>query len=81
MIRSLPSKRLIFGGSLEHKCFVHFEPGGIAHEFILVLFDLSSPGTAKAAWRGYCGPAKDLLALRGPVLSGKCSDAVPREMR
>ena len=72
---TVPRKRLIFAGVLDDRCFVHYEQGGIAHMYILALFNLTSAEGAKPVWRGYCGPAANIHDLRSQVDSGKCSQA------
>jgi hypothetical protein len=78
---SLPNRRLIFAGIADNRVFLHYEQGGIAHMFILALVRVNAEGKVEPVWRSYCGPVTDLQALRTEIRNGKCSDAVPREMR
>jgi hypothetical protein len=60
---SVPRERLIFAGVSREKCFVHYEQGGRAHTYLLVLFDVVG-GNAKLLWRGYCsGVAANVSSL------------------
>jgi hypothetical protein len=71
---TLPSKRLIFAGILDDKCFVHYEEGGIGHSYVVALFKITSKDTMKPIWRGYCGErATSLEDLRLWVGDGRCS--------
>lgn len=73
---SVPRKRLIFAGSTDNKCFVHYEQGGIAHSYVLAFFTLSSADKMKPLWRTYCdGPAANIHELRSKLASGACSDS------
>lgn len=78
---SLPNRRLIFAGVTSKKVFLHYEQGGIGHMFILAFFAINKQGKIEPVWRGYCGPAADLNDLVAQIRNGRCSDAVPREMR
>jgi hypothetical protein len=70
---SLPRMRLIFGGVLGEKVFVHYEQGGRGHGYVLALFNVSSSGALKPLWRGYCGgPASNIRKLRSQLTSGDC---------
>jgi hypothetical protein len=60
---SVPGERLIFAGVSGERCFVHYEKGGRAHSYLVVLFDLT-PTDAKPLWQGYCsGPAANISNL------------------
>jgi hypothetical protein len=70
---SVPRKRLIFAGIAGEKCFVHYEQGGIAHMYVLVLFNATSSSAVKSLWRGYCGgPAANISELRADLVRGDC---------
>jgi hypothetical protein len=71
---SVPSKRLIFAGVSDNKCFVHYEQGGIARSYVLAFFTLTSADKMKAVWQGYCGgAAADIQDLRSKFTNGVCS--------
>ena len=78
---SLPNRRLIFAGTADNRVFLHYEQGGIAHMFILALLRVNAAGNVEPVSRSYCGPVTDLQALRTEIRNGRCSEAVPREMR
>jgi hypothetical protein len=72
--RALPYRRLIFAGVSGDRCFVHYELGGIAHSYLLALFNVPPKGTLKPVWVGYCGGrATKLEDLRSMVANGECS--------
>jgi hypothetical protein len=50
---AVPRERLILAGISGQKCFVHYESGGRAHTYQLVLFEVTQ-ADAKPLWRGYC---------------------------
>lgn len=63
--RTLPRRRLIFGGVAQSHAFIHYEQGGIAHTYVTEFFRLESGDAAVRIWRGYCGHAETLADLRG----------------
>jgi hypothetical protein len=65
MDRTLPRRRLVFGGVAQNHAFIHYEQGGIAHTYVTEFFRLESGDTAVRMWRGYCGRAETLADLRG----------------
>jgi hypothetical protein len=66
---TLPRKRLIFGGVLDDRCFVHYEQGGLGLTDILAFFTLTSKDSVEPIWQGQCGRATDLQDLRALVMS------------
>jgi len=48
-IPGIPDRRMIFGYRSDHYYLVSYEKGGIAHEFIVALFEVSG-GQAVARW-------------------------------
>jgi hypothetical protein len=73
---SVPMKRLIFAGSRDNKCFVHFEQGGRAHSYVLAFFTLTSADEMKPLWQGYCDErAANIQELRSKLASGACSQS------
>jgi hypothetical protein len=71
---ALPSQRLIFAGVSGDRCFVHYEQGGLRHLYVLALFNMTSTGTMKPVWRGYCRTgATNLDQLRSWFVNGDCS--------
>jgi hypothetical protein len=45
----IPDRRMIFAYQSDGYCLIHFERGGITHEFVVVLFELSKD-QAVARW-------------------------------
>lgn len=71
---TLPYRRLIFAGVSGDRCFVHYEQGGLAHSYLVALFQVTSKDNMKPIWRGYCWePATSFEELRSWLLDGKCS--------
>jgi hypothetical protein len=70
---SVPQMRLIFGGFLGEKCFVHYEQGGRSHMYVLALFTVTTSRAVKPRWRGYCVvPSSNFRKLRSQLVSGDC---------
>jgi hypothetical protein len=70
---SVPRERLIFAGVLNGKCFLHYERGGYAPEYILAFLNVASTSGVKMLWQGHCsGPATNLQELRLNVTNGGC---------
>ena len=63
--RTLPRRRLVFGGFAQNHAFIHYEQGGIAQTYVTEFFRLESGDAAVRVWRGYCGHAESLVDLRG----------------
>jgi hypothetical protein len=40
----LPGRRLLFAGVSKEYCFIHYEKGGIAHTYYVILFRISNDG-------------------------------------
>jgi hypothetical protein len=62
---NLPIERLIFAATDGVYYVVHYERGGIAHSFEVVVAELpKGQGRPVAVWRGNGGPFKDFAALQ-----------------
>jgi hypothetical protein len=62
--RTLPGKRLIWAAAGDDYYVVHYERGGIAHTYhILVAKIGNDKGKPKLIWRAIGGPFKDYAAL------------------
>jgi len=48
-IPGIPDRRMIFGYRSDHYYLVYYEKGGVAHEFIVALFEVSD-GQSVARW-------------------------------
>ncbi len=51
---SIPRKRLIFAGTQNQKCFVHYERGGRGLSFVLAFFRFDGVKGMEPHWAGYC---------------------------
>lgn len=72
---TLPGKRLIWGAIGGEYYVVHYERGGIAHTFHVLVAKLSkNDARAKAVWRAVGGPFKDYLAFLDALRSEKLDD-------
>jgi hypothetical protein len=72
---TLPAKRLIWAAIGGEYYVVHFERGGIAHTYhILVAKLTSNDSQPKAVWRAVGGPFKDYAAFIDALRGGKLSD-------
>jgi hypothetical protein len=66
----LPIRRLIAAGCAADHCVVHYERGGFAHLFYVVVFRMSNAG-AVFEWGGLTGGPLDLAGVREALGSGK----------
>jgi len=72
---TLPGKRLIWGAVGGEYYVVHYERGGIAHTFHILVAKLSkNDARAKAVWRAVGGPIKDYPAFLDALRKGKLDD-------
>jgi hypothetical protein len=71
--RSLPFRRLVLAGVQKDRWFVHYERGGYAHSYYVVVFGVDSHGTAHFIWGCGCGVARTLDQLRKIV--AECQSA------
>jgi len=72
---TLPGKRLIWAAVGGDYCVIHYERGGIAHTFhILVARLTKNDAKPKVIWRAVGGPLKDYAAFLNAVRSGKLDD-------
>jgi hypothetical protein len=70
---TLPAKRLIWAAAGGDYYVVHFERGGIAHTFHILVANASDHG-GKVVWRAVDGPFKDYGAFIDALRSGKLDD-------
>lgn len=65
----LPWRRLIFAGISDKECFVHYERGGRAHSYYVVVFS-TEPSKATFMWgRALPKPAANISGLRSEIVS------------
>ena len=75
MDTSLPGKRLIWAAAADGYYVVHYERGGIAHTFHVLVAKLTKgEPKPKAVWSAVGGPFKDYAAFVGALGSGKLDD-------
>jgi hypothetical protein len=72
---SLLGKRLIWAAVGGEYYLVHYERGGIAHTFHILVAKLAKDGPKpKPVWRAIGGPFKDYAAFIAALRSGKLDD-------
>jgi hypothetical protein len=73
--RGLPRRRLIFAGVRGDEWFVHYELGGFAHSYCVLLFKVDPQNQFQFVWggAGFQG-AKNLDQLRKMVVAGQFLD-------
>jgi hypothetical protein len=72
---NLPGKRLIWAAVAGDYYVVHYERGGIAHSFHILVARLAKNETEpKVVWRAVGGPFKDYAAFLEALRSGKLND-------
>ena len=72
---TLPGKRLIWAAVSGDYYVVHYERGGIAHTYHILVAKLAKADTKpKTLWRAVGGPFKDYAAFVGALRSGKLDD-------
>jgi hypothetical protein len=74
---TLPGKRLIWAAGGGDYYVVHYERGGIAHTFHVLVAKLAkADAKPKTLWRAMGGPFKDYAAFLNGVRSGKLDDCL-----
>src|SRR5438132_8162647 len=72
---TLPGKRLIWAAVGGEYYVVHYERGGIAHSFHILIARLTkNDAKPKVVWRAVGGPLKDYAAFLNALRSGKLDD-------
>lgn len=66
----LPARRLVAAGCAADHCVVHYERGGFAHIYYVVIFKVSNTG-AVFEWGGATAGPLDLIGVREALASGK----------
>jgi hypothetical protein len=74
---TLPGKRLIWGAAEGEYYVIHYERGGIAHTFHVLVAKMPK-GKAKpqVVWRAIGGPFKDYAAFLQALQNGKLDDSL-----
>ena len=74
---TVPSKRLIWAAKGGDYFVVHYERGGIAHTFHIMVAKLGkSDAKPKTVWNAMGGPFKDYAAFLDGLRSGKLDDRI-----
>jgi len=74
---TLPGKRLIWAAMGSEYYVVHYERGGIAHSFHILVAKQTKNDTKPALfWRAVGGPLKDYAAFLDALRSGKLHDSL-----
>jgi hypothetical protein len=74
---SLPGKRLIWAAAGGEYYVVHYERGGIAHSFHILVGKLTkSDAQPKVVWRAVGAPLKDYAVFLDALRSGKLHDSL-----
>jgi hypothetical protein len=69
--QQLPGRRLIAAGCSPEHCLVHYERGGIAHVYYVVLFALSGT-TSRLEWGGMAsGRLPDIATVQSDLVAGR----------
>lgn len=75
MDTTLPGKRLIWAAVGDGYYVVHYERGGIAHTFHILVAKLAKNDTKpKSVWKAIGGPFKDYAAFLDALRTGKLDD-------
>lgn len=75
MDTTLPGKRLIWAAVGGDYYVVHYERGGIAHTFHILVAKLAKNDTKpKSVWKAIGGPFKDYAAFLDALRTGKLDD-------
>jgi|SRR5690242_19047677 len=73
---TLPGKRLIWAATGGEYFVVHYERGGIAHSYHILVARLAKGAmNPKVIWRAVGGPFKDYAAFGEALRSGKLDDS------
>jgi len=74
---TLPSKRLIWAATDGERYVVHYERGGRAHSFHVLVATLTTADTnPRVVWRGVGSHLKDYSAFLAALQSGKLDDTL-----
>jgi len=72
---TLPPRRLVFAGTRGDEWFVHYELGGFAHSYCVVLFSVDSKNSPQFLWGGSgFHAAKNMDELRKMIAHGEFAD-------
>jgi len=75
--KNLPGKRLIWAARLPGYMVVHYERGGIAHSFHVMVVALDSSRKAHVVWAAAARLMKSYAEFREALVGGKLDDTFP----
>ena len=75
--KDLPAKRLIWAARIPGYMVVHYESGGIAHLYHVMVVALDSAKKAHVVWAAGAKPMKSYAEFREALTSGKLDDSIP----
>ena len=71
----LPFRRLLFAGESQMSWFIHYEQGGIAHGYSVLVFSKTQQDGLQFFWGGAASESpKDLNDLRKKIAAGDFRD-------
>jgi hypothetical protein len=75
--KKLPGKRLIWAARLPGYMVVHYETGGIAHSYHVMVVAIDSAKKAHVVWAAAAKPMKSYAEFREALVAGKLDDTLP----
>lgn len=75
--KDLPAKRLIWAARIPGYMVVHYESGGIAHVYHVMVVSLDSAKKAHVVWAAGAKPMKSYAEFREALTAGKLDDSIP----
>jgi hypothetical protein len=73
----LPGKRLDWAARIPGYMIVHYETGGIAHSYHVMVVALDSGKKAHVVWAALAKPLKSYAEFREALIAGKLDDSFP----
>lgn len=73
----LPGKRLDWAARLPGYMIVHYETGGIAHSYHVMVVALDPGKKAHVVWAALAKPLKSYAEFRAALVAGKLDDSFP----
>jgi hypothetical protein len=75
--KNLPGKRLIWAARIPGYLVVHYERGGIAHSYHVMVIALESSKKPHVVWAAAAKPMKNYGEFRAALIAGKLDDTLP----
>jgi len=73
----LPGKRLDWAARIPGYMIVHYETGGIAHAYHVMVVALEPDKKAHVVWAAMAKPMKSYAEFRAALIAGKLDDRIP----